>query len=56
MRRAALAMPGLLRSLAHLGSRRLTLEQVMWVVIGLLVVLFLWLLVSGETATGRGWT
>jgi hypothetical protein len=52
----AFVLPGFLRSLANLGSRRLTLEQVMWAVIGLLVALFFWLLISGQTATGRGWT
>ena len=56
MRRATLVLPGFLRSLASLGSRRLTLEQAMWVVIGLLLALFVWLLIGGETATGRGWT
>jgi hypothetical protein len=55
MRRAAFVLP-VLRSLANLGSRRLTLEQVLWAVLGLLVALFFWLLISGQTATGRGWT
>jgi hypothetical protein len=37
-------------------SRPLSPEQVLWIVIGLLAVLFVWLLLSGDTTTGRGWT